>query len=96
MDLVFKALSDETRRKILKLLSERDMTAGEIAEKFEKSWATISHHLDVLKQAGLITDERRGKYIVYSLNTTVFQEILIWFMDTLSKREDKDEKLQGE
>lgn len=89
MDLVFKALSDETRRKILKLLSERDMTAGEIAEKFKKSWATISHHLDVLKQAGLIIDERRGKYIVYSLNTTVFQEILLWFMETLSKREDK-------
>ncbi len=88
-DLLFKALSDETRREILKMLSERDMTAGEIADKFQKSWPTISHHLEILKQAELITDEKRGKYIVYSLNTTVFQEIIMWFMDIFKKEEKK-------
>lgn len=89
-DLLFKALSDETRREILKMLSERDMTAGEIAEKFQKAWPTISHHLEILKQAGLITDERKGKYIVYSLNTTIFQEIIMWFMEALNKKEEKN------
>jgi len=88
-DLLFKALSDETRREILKILSERDMTAGEIAERFQKSWPTISYHLEILKQAELITEEKRGKYIVYSLNTTVFQEIIIWFMNNFIKEDKK-------
>ena len=88
-DLLFKALSDETRREILKILSERDMTAGEIAERFQKSWPTISYHLEILKQAELITDEKRGKYIIYSLNTTVFQEIIIWFMNNFIKEDKK-------
>ena len=88
-NLLFKALSDETRREILKILSERDMTAGEIADRFQKSWPTISHHLEILKQAELITEEKRGKYIVYSLNTTVFQEIIIWFMNNFIKEDKK-------
>jgi len=88
-DLLFKALSDETRREILKILSERDMTAGEIADRFQKSWPTISYHLEILKQAELITEEKRGKYIVYSLNTTVFQEIIIWFMNNFIKEDKK-------
>uniref|UniRef100_A0A7C3MGT0 ArsR family transcriptional regulator n=1 Tax=Dictyoglomus thermophilum TaxID=14 RepID=A0A7C3MGT0_DICTH len=88
-NLLFKALSDETRREILKILSERDMTAGEIADRFQKSWPTISHHLEILKQAELITDEKRGKYIIYSLNTTVFQEIIIWFMNNFIKEDKK-------
>lgn len=90
-DLLFKALGDETRRKILKMLAERNMTAGEIANSFPQSWPTITHHLEILKEAGLITDERKGKYIIYSLNTTVFQEVLLWFLDTLKRREKKDE-----
>ena len=93
LDLLFKALSDETRRKILRLLAERNMTAGEIANSFSQSWPTISHHLEILKEAGLITDERKGKYIIYSLNTTVFQEALLWFLDTLKGGENNERKI---
>ncbi|MGB9857001.1 MAG: autorepressor SdpR family transcription factor [Dictyoglomaceae bacterium] len=93
LDLLFKALSDETRRKILRLLAERNMTAGEIANSFSQSWPTISHHLEILKEAGLITDERKGKYIIYSLNTTVFQEVLLWFLDTLKGGENNERKI---
>ncbi|MCZ8522290.1 MULTISPECIES: autorepressor SdpR family transcription factor [Paenibacillus] len=76
----FKALSDPTRRKILDLLKERDMTAGEIAEKFDMSKPSISHHLNLLKQAELVWDERQGQHIVYSLNLTVFQELMKWLL----------------
>ena len=65
----FKALSDPTRRRILELLRERDMTAGELAEQFNMSKPSISHHLTTLKTAGLVTDERHGQNIIYSLNT---------------------------
>jgi len=78
---VFKALADPTRRAILRLLRERDMTAGEIAAHFPVTRASISHHLALLKQANLVVDERRGQHIVYSLNTTVFQEVLAWLME---------------
>ncbi|GAB6933961.1 autorepressor SdpR family transcription factor [Calditerricola satsumensis] len=81
---VFKALSDPTRRAILDLLKEGDRTAGEIAERFSISKPSISHHLNVLKQANLVQDERRGQHIVYSLNTTVFHEVLKWML-TLSE-----------
>ncbi len=92
LDLLFKALSDETRRRILKMLAEKDRTAGEIASFFPQTWPTISHHLEILKEAGLIVDERRGKYIVYSLNTTVFHEALLFLLDTLKKREKVNEE----
>jgi len=87
----FKALSDPTRRKILDLLKERDMTAGEIAEHFTMTKPSISNHLNILKQAGLITDERQGQHILYSLNTTVFQDVMKWVMQfqrTSSERTD--------
>ena len=77
----FKALSDPTRRRILELLTERDLTAGEIADCFDISKPSISHHLSVLKSAGLVLDERKGQNIVYSLNLTVFQELMKWFFD---------------
>lgn len=77
----FKALSDPTRRKILELLQERDRTAGEIADCFDMAKPSISHHLYVLKNAGFILDERKGQNIIYSLNTTIFQEIMKWFFD---------------
>lgn len=86
---IFKALSDETRRKILMLLSEGDLTAGEIASAFNQSWPTISHHLEVLEKAGLVFSERKGRNIIYSLNTTIFEEILLLF-EHLFKRGDKD------
>lgn len=78
---VFKALADPTRRKILELLSEGDKNAGEIAEYFNISKPSISHHLTILKNAGLVIDKRQGQNIIYILNTTVFQDIMKWFFD---------------
>jgi DNA-binding transcriptional ArsR family regulator len=75
-DLVFKALSDPTRREILRLLRERPMQAGEIAEAFEITKGSLSHHFNILKQADLVRCERRGQFQVYSLNTSVFEETL--------------------
>jgi DNA-binding transcriptional ArsR family regulator len=76
MNDVFRALSDPTRREILELLRGGPRTSGEIADKFSTSWATISRHLSVLKDAGLILAERNGQHIVYELNTTVFQDVV--------------------
>lgn len=74
----FKALSDQTRREILNLLKDGKMTAGEIGERFSVSGATISHHLSILKEAGLILDDRQGKYIYYELNMSVVDELMEW------------------
>ncbi len=86
MNTVFKALNDPTRRKILELLQERDMTAGEIVEHFNISGPSISHHLDLLKQANLVFSEKDGQYVYYSLNTTVVDEIVKWFMQFKLKK----------
>ncbi|KJS87861.1 MAG: ArsR family transcriptional regulator [Peptococcaceae bacterium BICA1-8] len=86
---IFKALSDPNRRKILQLLKERDMTAGEIADFFNISKPSISHHLNLLKQANLVIDERQGQSISYSLNTTVFQEVLSFFLNIIDNKEVK-------
>ncbi|MDN5347955.1 MAG: hypothetical protein PWP65_1519 [Clostridia bacterium] len=83
LSLLFKALSDDIRREILRQLAHGDMTAGEIAGAFNLSWPTISHHLNVLKKAGLVLDEKKGQYVIYSLNTTVFQEIAGWLFEML-------------
>ncbi|NIG54398.1 autorepressor SdpR family transcription factor [Chitinophaga sp. Cy-1792] len=80
MNNIFKALNDQTRRDILALLKQGDLTAGEIADHFDFSRPTISHHLDLLKQAELITSEKKGQFITYSLNTTVMDELLKWMM----------------
>ena len=88
----FKALSDPTRRKILELLSEGELTAGEIAAHFEMAKPSVSHHLSVLKSAGLVTDERQGQNIVYCLNLTVFQEVLKWFYDFGFVQEERDDE----
>lgn len=77
----FKALSDPTRRRILELLQEKPLNAGEIADYFQMSKPSISHHLSILKNSGLIIDERQGQNIVYSLNMTVFQDVMKWFID---------------
>ena len=77
----FKALADPTRRLILELLSGGEMTAGDIAARFQMTKPSVSHHLSILKAAGLVTDERRGQNIVYCLNLTVFQELMKWFYD---------------
>ena len=81
MNDTFKALADPTRRKIIQMLKHRDMTAGDIAEQFSISKPSISHHLNLLKQADIVIDERKGQFIYYSLNTTVFQELVGWLLD---------------
>ncbi len=77
------ALSDPTRRAIIRMLQDRDMTAGEIAAHFAISAPSISHHLNVLKAADLVTAERHGQRIVYRVNATVLQEVLSSLMDML-------------
>jgi len=86
LSLVFKALSDPTRRKILQMLKKGDLPAGEIAGRFDMTKPSISHHLSVLKQANLVQDVRKGQNIYYSLNTTVFQDVLGWLLEVMGSR----------
>ncbi len=88
---MFSALSDPSRRKILKLLKGGDLNAGEIADNFNMTKPSISHHLNILKHAGLVISEKQGQNVLYSLNTTVFQGILEWFYD-FKERDVQDEK----
>lgn len=74
----FKALSDPTRRQIVEMLRNGKMSAGDIVDKFQMTGASISHHLSILKNAGLVTDDKQGKYIYYELNLSVVEEILAW------------------
>jgi ArsR family transcriptional regulator, arsenate/arsenite/antimonite-responsive transcriptional repressor len=85
MNALFKALDDPTRRKIIELLREKDLSAGEIAEAFNISKPSISHHLELLKKAEVVVAVRKGQFIMYSLNTTVFDELAKWVMDLLKK-----------
>lgn len=85
MNNLFKALNNPTRRKILHLLQDQDLSAGEIAENFDISKPSISHHLDILKQARLISGRREGQFIRYSINTTVVEEAANWFLEILNK-----------
>jgi len=86
MNALFKALNDTTRREILELLKKSDLTAGEIANRFMISKPSISHHLDLLKQAGLVQSVKEGQYIYYSLNTTVMDEIVKWFVELKTEK----------
>jgi ArsR family transcriptional regulator len=74
----FKALSDPTRRRILDILKTGGRTAGEIGSQFDMTAATISHHLAVLREAGLVDQDKRGKYIYYELNMSVLDELVGW------------------
>jgi ArsR family transcriptional regulator len=76
MDKTFRALADPTRRQILRLLRDGPRSSGEIAEAFPSTWATVSRHLAVLREAGLVAAERRGQTILYELNTSVFQDVV--------------------
>lgn len=78
MQDTLRALADPTRREILTLLRGGSMSAGEISEHFPVTAAAISRHLSVLKDADLIRDQREGKYIIYTLNTSVLEDILLW------------------
>ncbi|WP_418791957.1 autorepressor SdpR family transcription factor [Phosphitispora sp. TUW77] len=90
MDKTFKALSDKTRRKILKDLKERNMSAGDIADRFDISKPSISHHLDILKNAGLVLSEKQGQYVIYSLNTSIFQDVMAWFLEFSGENQVSD------
>ena len=85
---VWSALADPTRRKILTLLKVQDLNAGEIAEQFNMTKPSISHHLSILKQAELVTSQKHGQNIVYSLNISVFEEILQLVSDLAHRKED--------
>ena len=84
MNEVFKALNDPTRREMLKMLRQQDMTAGEIAEKFAMTAPSISHHLDKLKRAGLVTSIKQGQFVLYSINTSIVDDLLQYIL-TLKK-----------
>jgi ArsR family transcriptional regulator, arsenate/arsenite/antimonite-responsive transcriptional repressor len=79
---VYRALADPTRRRILALLRERDMTAGELAAQFQQSWPTMSGHFSVLRVADLIQADRHGSTITYHLNVSVLEEAMLALMDT--------------
>lgn len=76
MDAVFRALSDPTRREILRILRDGDLSAGALSESFPIARSTMSGHLSVLKDAGLVVTERQGTTIIYSLNVAVYEELL--------------------
>ncbi len=85
LNALFKALNDPIRRDILNLLKDKDMSAGDIADHFNIGKPTISHHLDLLRQAGLVTSAKQGQFIIYSISTTVLDEMLQWIYQIKSK-----------
>jgi len=91
-ELVFKALADPTRRKILRLLGEGELTAGQISSQFDMSAPSVSHHFSVLKSADLVFVRRDGQQLYYSLNTTVFQDLMTVLMDIFSRESNGEKK----
>ena len=91
MQQTLRALADPIRREILNLLKEGRMSAGDISNHFPVTAASISRHLSVLKDADLIRDSREGKFIIYELNTSVLEEIMLWLTE-LKGDSDNDEK----
>jgi DNA-binding transcriptional ArsR family regulator len=87
----FKALSHPVRRAILDLLKMDKMSAGEIADQFELTGATISHHLNVLKQADLVVETREKNFIYYELNTSVLEDMMVWLADLKESKRDENE-----
>jgi len=92
MNALFKALNDPSRRQILELLRDGDRSAGEIAEQFAMTKPSISHHLDLLRQADLVVSVKRGQNVIYSLNTTVLDEVLAWVFKLRQKTGTDDAK----
>lgn len=90
LNKAFKALADPTRRRILDLLKQQDLTAGQIADQFDMSKPSISHHLNILKNTDLVRDQKKGQYIIYSLNTTVLQDLIGWFFSLTETDHDKE------
>jgi ArsR family transcriptional regulator len=89
---VFRALSDPTRREILRLLRRQGMSAGDLAERFPLAKSTLSGHFNVLRHAGLIVSERRGTSVVYSLNASAFEDALAAVLDLLHAGEAREER----
>lgn len=89
MDKPFRALADPTRRAILELLRDGDLAAGDIASRFPIAFASVSHHLQILKDADLVVARRDGQFIRYSLNTTVFQDVVQHLLDIAPNRRKK-------
>ena len=85
-----KALSDPTRRKILELLKKGPLSAGEIGEHFEMTGATLSHHLSILKKAGLVDDDKKGTFVYYEINTSVMEDILAWVTGFMGDKKDEN------
>ncbi len=86
MNTFFKALNDATRREILDMLQDKDLSAGEIAEAFDISRPSISHQLEILKQAGLVDTGRNGQFIYYSLNTTGLEDVTQWLFKLMKEK----------
>jgi ArsR family transcriptional regulator len=86
LNILFKALNDPTRRAILEMLKNKDMTAGQIAEQFQISWPSISHHLELLRRAELVVSIKEGQYVFYSINTTIMDEMIKWLIQLKSKK----------
>jgi DNA-binding transcriptional ArsR family regulator len=82
-DVVYKAFSDPTRREILRILKDGEMTAGQLSDRFTISGPSMSHHFSLLKQADLISARREGQQIYYSLNTTVVQDLIVALFDLI-------------
>jgi DNA-binding transcriptional ArsR family regulator len=89
LDQTLRALGDPTRREILRVLRQGDLTAGEIASRFPMTAASVSHHLSVLREAGLVSVERAGRNLVYSLEATVFQEFLQQMVGLFDHKEER-------
>ena len=89
LQATLKALSDPTRRKILELLKKGPLSAGEIGEHFEMTGATLSHHLSILKKAGLVDDSKKGTFVYYEINTSVMEDILTWISGFMGGEENE-------
>ncbi|CAN5533748.1 autorepressor SdpR family transcription factor [soil metagenome] len=89
MNLLFKALRDPTRRRILEMLNERDLTVGEISAAFDMSMPSISYHLDLMKHAQLVSARKNGQFVIYSLDTTVLEDSLGWILQLIKKNKTK-------
>lgn len=87
MGNVFKAISDPTRREILKLLNDKNLSAGEIAEHFDISKPALTKHLNILREAELVSSEKQRNFVIYSINVTVLQQALSGFMAIFGKKE---------
>ncbi len=96
MEKTYKALADPTRREILRMLNEKSLSAGDIAKAFEISKPSLSHHLNILKNAELVSAERDGQHIIYSINASVFQEFVQHLLDFFQIGEEEEEDVQNQ